>query len=95
MRIFEKLFKCVDWRHNSLVSESILQKGFRVYNFLSFYVKYLFFFFFFFCVCLICVHLGKNSGILTITVWKRHRSLEDLYIIQMNHGINFLSLEVV
>lgn len=61
MGMFEKLFKDVDWRHSSLLSESILQKGFKVYDFWSFCVKYLFFhslFLVFSRVCLIHLHLG-------------------------------------
>lgn len=62
MGMFEELFKYVDWRHSSLLFESILQKGFKVYDFWSFCVKYLFFFSFFFCVYLICLHLGEKKG---------------------------------
>lgn len=66
MEKFEELFKDMDWRHSSLLSASILQKGFRVYNFWLFCVKSLFFssfFFFFFSspVCLVCFHLGKKK----------------------------------
>lgn len=84
--MFEKLFKYEDWRHSSLLSESILEKGFKVYDFWSFFVKYLFFhslfLVFFFCVFLLHLHLGKkNPPILIIPVWKEHRSLEDHCII--------------
>lgn len=49
--MFEELFKYVDWRHNSLLSETFLQKGFRVYDFLVILCKmFSFFLFSFFSV---------------------------------------------
>lgn len=100
--MFEELFKYVDWRHSSLLSESILQKGFIVYDFWSFCVKYLFFhslFLVFSCLCVVITSSSRkkksNPQILIITVWKSHRSLEDHCIIQINHSGTFLKLEVV
>lgn len=98
--MFEKLFKCVDWRHSFLLSESILQKVFKVYDFLVILCKILVLLLSFSCFFL-CVFITSSSRlkkprqILIITVWKNHRSLEDHCITQINHGRNFLRLKVL
>lgn len=82
----EQLFKYLDWRHSSLLSESTLKKGFRIFVCCGFFCHYIYLFFFF-SLCLKCLHLGKkNKGTLKIIMWKRHRGLKELYIIQIIAG---------
>lgn len=62
--MFEKSFQYMDWRHSSFLSERILQKGFKVYDFWSLCVKYLFFHSLFLVissVCLLHFHLGLKN----------------------------------